>query len=379
MKLTEIKKIEEILLLDKPLLKHRILNSASPTKNGSSSVWTVDLRLKNEKNFEEKLEVIAKLGLVANTNGKDYTNGNAIGKTHQSFQNEVTFYKSIVPILKEFLKLQGAAEINLFPLYYGGRLTLNPRTKDIDQDAVFFLENLKKSGFETLESHVGFNLETTKKILQQLSRFHASFLAIKVKKPEVFKHEIKPYVNRSDVSADAEEIKRLVSLMWGHKDCVSLIPRIRKAMAQKKLPPREPLSTIIHNNLWTKNIMVKREWHEDYSIRIVDFQHYDYGSPAADVIFFLFTSAEISVLEDNLDELFNHYHTNFTTELQNFEIEDPSYSLENFLKELTVEASTAQFSRIMMKLKTIFSEDHVKQHEERAWYTVLEFAKRKWI
>lgn len=127
-------------------------------------------------------------------------------------------------------------------------------------------------GFETLEPHVSFELDVTKLLLKQLARFHASFLALKIKKPEVFKHKVKPYINKSNIVADVDEIKRVVSLMWGNEGCVSLIPRIRRAMAQRKPQPREPFSTIIHNNLWTKNIMVKLNGKERDSIKIVDYQ-----------------------------------------------------------------------------------------------------------
>lgn len=369
MKLTEIKKIEEVLLLDKPLLRHKIGNLVSSAENGGSFLIKVDLRLKNEKNFEEKLEVVAKLA-VSSINNPEKA---------QSFQNEVAFYESIVPLLQDFLKLQGADDLNLFPKYYGGRLTLNSRSKEADKDGIFFLENLKNSGFESLEPHLGFDLETTKYILKQLARVHASFLAIKIKKPEIFKHKIKPHVNKSETIVNADEIKRVVSLMWGNEGCVSLIPRVRRALAQKKAAPREPFSTIIHSNLWTENIMVKLNGVKRGIIKIVDFQHYDYGSPAADILFFLFTSVEISVLEDCLDELLSHYHTIFESELQHFEIENPSFSLENFLKEVSTEASTAQFPHIMTKMKKIFPPKHSKEHEERAWYIVQEFAKRNWI
>lgn len=136
MKLSEIKKIEEILLLDKPLLKHRVNGLAVAAENGGSFLLNVDLRLKNEKNFEERLEVIAKLAI---------NNINRPGKA-QSFQNELTFYKNIVPLLQEFLQLRQAESLDLFAKYYGGRLTLNSRNKEADQDAIFFLENLNNSG-----------------------------------------------------------------------------------------------------------------------------------------------------------------------------------------------------------------------------------------
>lgn len=109
------------------------------------------------------------------------------------------------------------------------------------------------------------------------------------------------------------------------------------------------------------------------------FQHYDYGSPAADVLFFLFTSVDVSVLEYHLDELFRHYHAVFASELQHFEVEDSSFSLDNFLKEIATEAATVQFPHVMMKLKKIFSPQYAKEHEERAWYIVQEFAKRSWL
>lgn len=57
--------------------------------------------------------------------------------------------------------------------------------------------------------------------------------------------------------------------MWGNEACVSLIPRIRRAMSVKKPPPREPFATIIHNNLWTRNVMVGDKYD---AIKIVDYQ-----------------------------------------------------------------------------------------------------------
>ncbi|KAJ8945004.1 hypothetical protein NQ318_010206 [Aromia moschata] len=367
MKLIEIRKIEEILLVDKPLLTHKV--NGSVAGDDGSLLVNVELRLKNEKNFEEKFEVVAKL-LAPSINGLRM----------ESFKNELAFYTKIVPLLEGLLKTWGAEPTESFPNYYGGRLTLNPKIKETDRDAVFFLENLKTSGFQAVKPHIGFNFETTKLILRELAKFHASFLAVKLRKPESFKHEVRPYVNTvNDPEISVDDVKQIVSLMWENEGCVSLIPRVRRAMSCRRSTPREPFATIIHGDFWTSNIMVKLEGDKPEKMKIVDFQKFTYDSPAADLVYFLFTSLETPVLEDNFDELTDYYYKNLISALENFECDVATFSLGELLKEINIEAKNVQFPRIMMKLNTIFDSNHTEERKERGWFIVQEFAKRNWI
>ncbi|KAJ8966579.1 hypothetical protein NQ317_016740 [Molorchus minor] len=126
-------------------------------------------------------------------------------------------------------------------------------------------------GYRNFEPQVAFDLKTTKTVLKELAKFHTSFLAVKLKKPEIFKHKIKPYINTNDKleNVTINDTKAVISRRQENEACVSLIPRIRRATyGNGKSSTREPFATIPY------------------------FQKFTYGSPAADLIFFLFTSVK---------------------------------------------------------------------------------------
>lgn len=67
-----------------------------------------------------------------------------------TFKNEVAFYKTVLPTLKNFQKQQGIAEIlDIFPEFYGARLSLDK--EEVDNNAVLILENLITTGTDAIK------------------------------------------------------------------------------------------------------------------------------------------------------------------------------------------------------------------------------------
>lgn len=163
---------------------------------------------------------------------------------------------------------------------------------------------------------------------------------------------IKPHCEHFNVSKSNPLSKNVHKAL---KEIIQTFPEHRylaeKAtnFEQAEIPiPREPFSTLIHFDLWVNNIMNKIE--EDGTIinRFVDFQIYDYRSPAADVFLFLWTSVKFEVLKQHLDHLLVYYHTTVLKTLKDFQVDTTAFDFENFKKEMQYEASKYEFKHALL-------------------------------
>lgn len=108
----------------------------------------------------------------------------------------------------------------------------------------------------------------------------------------------------------------------------------------KKTPTtiREPYASLIHFDLWSANVMNKLENNKIVKNIFIDFQIYDYRSPAADVFFFLWTSVQKQVLEHHIDDLTLHYHNQLLKTVESYQIDISQFTYQTFEEELRVEA-----------------------------------------
>lgn len=143
--------------------------------------------------------------------------------------------------------------------------------------------------------------------------------------------------------------------------------------------------------------MIKLENGKVVENKMVDFQIVGYGSPAKDVVFFLFSSVQIPVLKAHCDEFFKVYHDTFLETLEELQCDTKPFSFKAFNKELDAEARDTQFFHLQCMLQPIYAtKDDIKdmkdfceedlkttniskEFKEKEWFLIEEFAKRNWI
>ncbi|RZC41044.1 EcKinase, APH, and/or DUF1679 domain containing protein [Asbolus verrucosus] len=395
MNLDKIEKIEDLLIFDKnkKIIEHKIKRLTAPGENYGSLMLSVDIMLKNSQGTEE-INVVAKM-VPPNEFIQEIFN------TPVTFRNEIGFYKNIVPVLQNFQREHGVDKvIDFFSKYYGSRLNLKNNNDKVDADAALLLENLKVQNFVNLERTEGFDLDVAKLVLTDLAYLHAVPLALKLQKPEVFEKKIQPYLSPWSVKEKMyENIKKyLYPITDNLQELKPFLERLHKSLEKLVLvqPPREPFATIIHNDCWVNNTMIKLEDGKPIKNKLVDFQICDYGSPAKDIVFFLFTSVKTEVIKQHYDGLIQFYYKVFTSILLELKCDIAQFSFEAFEKELDYEAKHSQFGHILFMLYPIFapkgsvkeinelnpnsmSMEPTPSYIEKLIFVVKEFAKRNWI
>lgn len=374
-------------------------------ENYGSVMLMVDIKVKNsDDNKEETIHCVAKM-LPPSQTLRDYFN------TSVTFKKEVNHYKTVVPILNKFGKEMGVDNLMSFCAEcLGARISLSPQSDIVDDDAVLVLENLKVQGYGVADRFGGFDLVTSKLILKNLARMHAAIIAFKLKKPEEFKTKILPNLVEGMVFVATPKlsdslVENIQKYASRNPQCVPLADRIAKGIRKIKdifvyNKIREPFATIVHTDLWTNNMLIKYEDGKATSNIFIDFPLCQYSSPARDVLFFIYSSANLDVIRTKADELFKFYYDSLIEVLTKLKCDTTPFTYELFLEEIDVSARDTEFCHCMFMCTPIYTakgeikdlsewkpEDispekeeslHPNYHE-KLQTTILEFAKRNWI
>lgn len=86
----------------------------------------------------------------------------------------------------------------------------------------------------------------------------------------------------------------------------------------KGLRKASGIEVLCHGDFWINNILV-RPGDQD-SVRLIDLQAGDLTSPAVDVWSFIYTSLELSIMDDHIEELLQLYCKSFVDELSSLEL-----------------------------------------------------------
>lgn len=87
-----------------------------------------------------------------------------------------------------------------------------------------------------------------------------------------------------------------------------------------------PFNTFCHEDLWVNNLMIAYEKERPARIKILDFQFIKFGYIAEDIVFFLFTAVETSVLTAYFDHLLDVYYRSFVDYLHLHKVSLGEYS-----------------------------------------------------
>lgn len=351
---TQLKDIDDLIKenVSGKVIKHEVAPLTAFGENFGSEILRVEITV--EENGQEKtLHAVAKL--IPPTEMQLQ-----IFNTQVTFKNEVQFLAGIAPLLQDFQREHHFSEIaNYFPELYGSRISLKPHLGVVDNDAVILMENLKISGYDNIDRQEGFDLDAARKILRVLANLQATALAIKLKRPDVFNSQIRPYLTEfippqfPEVPGRKDPIiAQLEPVLKENHNTAPFMSKLFKLIDKQKkkrnMPAREPWATIVHNDLWVNNIMIKHKNHEVTGVKLVDFQVIDYGSPIKDLMFFLFSSVQNSVLKYHFDKLILHYYNEFAKTLQQLKVDMKDFTYEHFQEELKLDVSYQIFHAMFM-------------------------------
>lgn len=143
----EIKKLEDVVneYLDdrKAIIGKKISQFSAPGENYGGILMKADLTLR--KKYDNELYEDEELSLVIKTiPPTEYFQ--ILFNTQVSVKVEIAFYEVIVPTLTAFQRKYGNDSNDLYPKFYGGRISLDENSDRVDRDSIIVLENLKIEG-----------------------------------------------------------------------------------------------------------------------------------------------------------------------------------------------------------------------------------------
>ncbi|KAJ8874304.1 hypothetical protein PR048_025150 [Dryococelus australis] len=361
-------------LLGKKVAKLVTRKLTAPGDNYGSVMLSVDATLDSGS----KMALVAKMFPLDEMAQRIFQNP-------KSMKKEIGVYQVISP---EYHKIQEeqsvppSRRLHAFCSCPGARLTLGNYDEEqlADENSVLLLENLKEQGYRTGDRISGLDLKHTEFVLERLARFHATAVAIKQKKPLVFRNKLlkilTPFklvegTKEDDVKNNEKFIEKLRTIPACYRNVEALselfMDQIEFTHSDKFLPIREPYATFMHFDFWTNNMMFKYKSEVDeepVDFKIVDFQVSQYGSPVPDLMLFLFTSTQKGIVPEHIDRFLELYHNNFLEWLKTLGCETKMFSYTSFLKEVKIAAPVTLPQIVYMLMPITFNKEQIEKFGE---------------
>ncbi|XP_034255229.1 uncharacterized protein LOC117653563 [Thrips palmi] len=338
------------------------------------------------------------------------------------FSVEVTFFKELemytlaVPAMLQLQQDCGVPEedlvSHLVPQCYGGRVSLSGLPgAAVDEDAAILLEDMRQRGFGTGNRVVGLDLEDAKLVLEKLAVLQALGVALRNKRPQVYADTVqracRDFQMGGDGTAEFEDsaAKFAACILHNvnkserarrHHDAVAKVCAESGLGRDEKFPDaREPFATIFHNDLWTNNMLLRRdEAGKPQQVAFIDFQMSRINSPFKDVLFFLFSSVQSEACAAHLDELVALYHASFVRTLAQCGVDTAPFSLAAAWREID-ELARSELFHILTMLRWITADPATirdnpdtfvfmlelggEAYARKVEHTVCTFAERGWL
>ncbi|XP_056648855.1 uncharacterized protein LOC130453246 [Diorhabda sublineata] len=358
---------ENVQIVDK-----KMTNLTAPGENYLSDIFKLDVTIKNKNGNESIEHYVAKSVLIKPDMSSDMN--------VEIFKNEILFYTTVIPTIRQFAKEHGLQDKDVFPELIAARMNLD-HTDKTDENAVLILENLAEKGYKNADRHISFDLDGAKLILSDLAIFHAIPLAMKIQKPKLFEENIAkicklptPPNKRGEMNPssppnplqggdkdDKMKPPNLVPLLTevakedifcrNHVDKLEkFIIDMEKKMIEEfgaKTDPSLPFATLCHNDMWVNNTMQRSEQGKFVKNKFVDFQMCSVSELFSDLIFFLFSSVDLITLENHFDYLIMFYHECFIKILEKCKCDVAPYAYNKFMMKIK-DAIPSKFLHIMV-------------------------------
>ncbi|XP_054288251.1 uncharacterized protein LOC129003930 [Macrosteles quadrilineatus] len=221
------------------------------------------------------------------------------------FDKEPVIYNIILPKMKEKIKVD-----------------FGPKTYYSAQKSVLVFQDLKETGHIMCDKFKQLDYAHCEVVLKSLAKFHAVSVALHSENPEEIETlGIEPIFREGNPMKElmksllvfAIEIVKesLKNTENGEPALQFLLDKqetLYNSLIEIVKPKKEGLNVMNHGDLWNNNMMFKHsESGEVEEVKFIDFQVLRYMSPAIDILYFTWTSADEEVRENRLQELYDIY------------------------------------------------------------------------
>lgn len=190
------------------------------------------------------------------------------------------------------------------------------------------------------------DINRAKLALSSLARYHALGIALKHKRPDLFKKSVaKAQILPLDFFQLNFAYDEILKNFKGtpcfskHLDVIeSCIAEMTDGKTFKCLPV-EPWATITHGDFWVNNML----FHDDEQgnvddVKFIDYQLFSYASSLRDLPYFLFSGLNSDTMTSHLDELLDVYYEHFIKTVKRLDCDSEPFSRDSFDADLKKQA-----------------------------------------
>ncbi|KAK5642401.1 hypothetical protein RI129_008568 [Pyrocoelia pectoralis] len=359
-------------LVEEAFPNHEILEVCNGSENGNNFLGLIS-EVTICKNKEDNEHDTSHLILKTASQDENYRQ---IFPIREIYQREIFVYNEI---FSEFLKIQKEKKLTegfqSFPKIY---LT----SSDNLQEALL-MENMKKKGFKHINHRVGIDYPHALLVMKELGKFHALSYAMRDQKPEIFNRWADNctecfYSSNIRVPAIKAIIKLTKMIMNSfppnqHEEERKVLenfandfPTIYKNIFLIKEDDRK-YAVINYGDVEIRNLLFKYGNPENTEIptelSMLDWQITCLGSPALDILFFIFLCSEKDLRESYYMQLIEGYYQSLSDFLEKLG-SDPKTALpyEVLLQHLEKFAGFGLFAAIWINATNLREGDDVPDY-----------------
>jgi len=259
------------------------------------------------------------------------------------FEKEISIYFELLPCLRQFCSdsmLKTFLSTNIPQCIYGSNNT--------DGAGVLVFECALQQGYSHPLDPEGLSLDQVLCAVSFMAKFHAigSALISKKLKSIQLRH---PYLLNNVYNSPLmiEGAKKLFDIYAEFLSCVpdqvELLDKfnlhcqgesgVTQMFSCMRRQVESPFNTIVHGELWEKNILFRDEEEDSLQCVVLDWKNAKIASATKDIAFFLLSSTSNKLRSDHLETILQNYFTTFCDSLEILQpelLQDPSLSFEHF-------------------------------------------------
>jgi len=229
-------------------------------------------------------------------------------------KNELQMYNEVLPKMAEISQLQ-----------------ISPKRYSSPNPECLVMEDLKAAGYVMCDSNKKLDCKHAKATLLTLAKFHAASVAVKRECPEVIGRNGEETVYTHNPKYADRFKPRVLMRLYGVAKVLQTIDGCEQFgetlldageafwdLIVEVFRPHNKLNVLNHGDLWTNNLLFKYDNAGCVAdVKLVDYQLRRYCSPAIDLLYLFWTSADdgVRMRMYELLEMYRHTLNNSLSEL----------------------------------------------------------------